>query len=218
MRSPRTLCLGLMAGLLVTGCASKLTQSSQYSGFLADYSQLQEATSASGAPVMRWVAPDYRNDKFVSVYVEKPVFYPPPAPNDQVSQAALDQIAGYLQQAMQRELAARMPVVDDPTSDSLVLRSAITAVTTSAEGLKPYEVIPIALVVAAAGAAAGTRDRDTEIYVELEALDGRNSQPQIRVVRKGHGLDLENSSTQLRLQDVQPVLDVWARDAATFKP
>ena len=218
MRSPRTLCLGLMAGLLVTGCASKLTQSSQYSGFLADYSQLQETTSASGAPVMRWVAPDYRNDKFVSVYVEKPVFYPPPAPNDQVSQAALDQIAGYLQQAMQRELAARMPVVDDPASDSLVLRSAITAVTTSAEGLKPYEVIPIALVVAAAGAAAGTRDRDTEIYVELEALDGRNSQPQIRVVRKGHGLDLENSSTQLRLQDVQPVLDVWARDAATFKP
>ena len=218
MRSPRTLCLGLMAGLLVTGCASKLTQSSQYSGFLADYSQLQETTSASGAPVMRWVAPDYRNDKFVSVYVEKPVFYPPPAPNDQVSQAALDQIAGYLQQAMQRELAARMPVVDDPASDSLVLRSAITAVTTSAEGLKPYEVIPIALVVAAAGAAAGTRDRDTEIYVELEALDGRSSQPQIRVVRKGHGLDLENSSTQLRLQDVQPVLDVWARDAATFKP
>ena len=218
MSALRLFCLYLLASLLVAGCASHLTQPSQYSGFLADYSQLQATTSASGAPVLRWVSPDYRGEKFAAVYVEKPVFYPPPAPNDQVSQAALDQIATYLQQAMRRELANRMMVVDAPTSDSLVLRSAITAVTTSAEGLKPYEVIPIALVVAAACTAAGTRDRETQIYVELEALDGRNSQPVIRVVRKGHGLDLENSSTQLRLQDVQPVLDVWARDAATFKP
>ena len=214
MPGPRTLCLSLMASLLITGCASNLTQTTQYSGFLADYSQLKETTSASGAPVLRWVAPDYRNEKYASVYVEKPVFYPPPAPNDQVSQAALDQITSYLHQSMQRELSKRMRVVDDPTRDSLVLRSAITAVTTSTEDLKPYEVIPIALVIAA----AGTRDRDTEIYVELEAVDGANSQPEIRVVRKGHGLDLENSSTQLSLKDVQPVLDVWARDAAAFKP
>lgn len=218
MHRSSLLSLGLVAGLLLTGCASKVTQPSQYSGYLADYSQLQPATSASGAPVMRWVSPDYNATKYRSVYVEKPVFYPKPTPSAEVSQATLDQITDYLHQAMRRELAGRMTVVDQPDSDSLVMRSAITAVSTSAEGLKFYEVIPIALVVAAASTAAGTRDRNTEIYVELEALDASNSKPMVRVVRKGHGLQLENSSAQLNLNDIRPALDVWAKDARSFKP
>jgi hypothetical protein len=212
------LSLGLAAGLLLAGCASQTTQPSQYSGFLADYSQLKPATSASGVPVLRWVSPDYKAANYSSVYVEKPVFYPAPKPSEQVSQATLDQITGYLQQAIQRELSQRMKVVDTPTSDSLVLRSAITGVSTSAEGLKFYEVIPIALVAAAASTAAGTRDRNTDIYVELEAVDASNSQPLVRVVRKGHGLQLENDSTQLTLDDLKPVLNTWAQDARSFRP
>lgn len=218
MKKPLMLSLGLAAGLLLAGCASQVTQPSQYSGFLSDYSQLQPATSASGVPVMRWISPDYKARNYSSVYVERPVFYPAPTPSAQVSQATLDQVADYLQQSMRRELQNRMPVVDQPNSDSLVLRSAITAVNVSNEGLKPYEVIPIALVLAAANTAAGTRDKNTEIYVELEALDGRTSQPVVRVVRKGHGLELENDSEQLSLSTLKPALDVWARDARAFQP
>ncbi|MDD0844952.1 DUF3313 domain-containing protein [Pseudomonas sp. Gutcm_11s] len=211
-------CMSLFASLLITGCASKTTQPSQYSGFLADYSQLKPATSASGAPVLRWVAPGFKPESYSEVYVEKPVFYPAPKPNEQVSQATLGQISDYLQKAIERELSQRMRVVDTPTRDSLVLRTAITAVGSSAEGLQFYEVIPVALVLAAANTAAGTRDRDTNIYVEIEAVDARNNEPMVRVVRKGHGLQLENDSTQLTLKDIQPALDVWAKDARTFKP
>ena len=218
MHRSSLLSLGLVAGLLLAGCASKTTQPSQYSGFLPDYSQLQSATSASGAPVLRWVSADYNAGNYRSVYIEKPVFYPEPKPSDEVSQATLNQITDYLHQSMRRELSSRMTVVDQPNTDSLVLRSAVTGVSTSAEGLKFYEVIPIALVAAAATTAAGTRDRNTEIYVELEALDARTSQPMVRVVRKGHGLQLENSSTQLTLDDLKPALDVWARDARAFRP
>jgi hypothetical protein len=218
MKRTRVLCLGLAAGLLLAGCASKVTQPSQYSGLLSNYSQLAPATSASGAPVLRWVSPDYSASRYASVYLEKPVFYPAPTPSEQVSQAALNDISNYLYQAMRRELQSRMTVVDQPNADSLILRSAITAVNVSTEGLKPYEVIPVALVLAAATTAAGTRDKNTEIYVELEALDGRTSQPMLRAVRKGHGLALENSSTQLSLKELKPALDVWARDARAFKP
>ena len=144
--------------------------------------------------------------------------YPAPTPSAQVSQATLDQVANYLHQSMRRELQSRMTVVDQPNADSLVLRSAITAVSVSTEGLKPYEVIPIALVLAAANTAAGTRDKNTEIYVELEALDGRTSQPMVQVVRKGHDLELENDSEQLSLATLRPALDVWARDARAFQP
>ncbi|WP_339523579.1 DUF3313 domain-containing protein [Pseudomonas sp. EA_35y_Pfl2_R111] len=214
----KTLGLALSATLLLAGCASKTTQPSQYSGFLSDYSQLQPAQSASGAPVMRWVSPDFKPGNYRSVLVERPVFYPAPTPSAQVSQQTLDEIALYLQQAMRLELAGRMRVVEYADQETLVLRSAISAVNTSPEGLKVYEVIPIALIAAAASTAAGTRDQDSNIYVELEAIDGRNSQPMARVVRKGHGLPLENDSSQLRLKDIKPALDEWAKDARNFKP
>lgn len=119
---------------------------------------------------------------------------------------------------MRLELAGRLRIVEHADRDTLVLRSAITAVNLSPEGLKVYEVVPVALVVAAASAAAGTRDINTEIYVELEAIDGRTSQPMTRVVRKGHGLQLENDSTQLQLKDIKPALDKWSQDARLFKP
>ena len=214
----KTLGLAFSAALLLAGCASKTTQPSQYSGFLSDYSQLQPAQSASGAPVMRWVSPDFKPENYRSVLVERPVFYPAPTPSAQVSQQTLDEIALYLQQAMRLELAGRLKVVEYADQETLVLRSAISAVNLSPEGLKVYEVIPIALVAAAASTAAGTRDLNTNIYVELEAIDGRNSQTMARVVRKGHGLQLENDSTQLSLKDIKPALDVWAKDARNFKP
>ena len=210
--------LALSATLLLAGCASQTPTPSQYSGFLSDYSQLQPAQSASGAPVMRWISPDFKPENYRSVLVERPLFYPAPTPDAQVSQQALDEIALYLQQAMRLELAGRMRVVEHPDTDTLVLRSAITAVNLSPEGLKVYEVVPVALLAAATSTAAGTRDLNTEIYVELEVIEARNSQPMARVVRKGHGLQLENDSTQLRLKDIKPALDVWAKDARSFKP
>lgn len=210
--------VAVSAGLLLAGCSSSTTQPDQYSGFLPDYSVLKPATSASGAPVMRWVQPGLDLNKYSSVYVEKPQFYPKPKPSDQVSQKALKDISDYLQKAMERELAGRMRIVNQPDSDTLVLRSAITAVDTSAKGLQFYEVIPIALAVAAATAAAGTRDEDTTIFVEMQALDGATSKPVAEVVRKGTGLRLENDTTQLTVKDLEPVLNTWAKDARNFKP
>ena len=217
MRCVSLPCLAMLTGLLLSGCASQTTQPAQFSGYLADYSQLQPATSATGAPVLRWISPQFNSARYRTVYVEKPSFYPQPAPSDQVSTQTLENVRDYLHQALTRELQGRMQVVSEPTMDSLVLRSAITPVTVSTEGLKAYEVIPVALVLAAATTAAGTRDRNSTIFIELEALDGRTSAPMLRVVRKGHGLTLENSGTQLTLDDLKPVLDAWARDARDFQ-
>lgn len=49
-----TVCI---ASLALMGCASKVTQPNEYSGFLGDYSRLKEEKSPSGAEVMRWVDP-----------------------------------------------------------------------------------------------------------------------------------------------------------------
>ncbi|MDF2489254.1 MAG: hypothetical protein K0S77_1876, partial [Pseudomonas sp.] len=80
------------------------------------------------------------------------------------------------------------------------------------EGLKPYEVIPIALVAAAVNTASGGRDQAVDIAVEAAFLDGGTQKVLAQVVRKGSGKELENDTQQLTLEDVKPVLDGWASD------
>lgn len=213
----KPLCILALAGLLL-GCSSKVTQPEQYSGFLADYSQLHETLSASGKPVLRWTAPDFDPQRYGSLLVEKPVFHPAQAPSDQLSQQTMDQIATYMRLALQRELAGTLRLVGQPEADTLVLRPSISAVAVSTEQLKAYEVIPIALLAAAATTAAGTRDQQVTIYAELEALDASSGKPMVKMVRKGEGLSLENRKTPLVLDDLKPVLDDWARDARDFRP
>lgn len=208
----------MTTSLLLAGCSSSTTQPDQYSGFLPDYSILKPATSASGAPVMRWVKPGLDLNQYNAVLVEKPQYYPKPKPSEQVNQKTLNDVADFLQKAMQRELAGRLKIVDQAGQGVLVLRSAITAVDVSAQGLQVYEVIPIALAVAAASTAAGTRDEDTNIYVEMQVLDGATGKPVAEIVRKGTGLQLENDKTQLTVKDLEPVLNTWAKDARNFKP
>ena len=51
MRTRVLLKVAALAGILaLTGCAAKVAQPDQYSGFLKDYSSLKETTSASGKP------------------------------------------------------------------------------------------------------------------------------------------------------------------------
>jgi hypothetical protein len=194
------------------GCASSQVDPSHYSGFLKDYSQLKPAESASGAPVMRWIDPDVKFDKYTSVYIEPSQFYPQPQPTAVISAQALQSITRYFDTALKRELSKNMTLAQGPGPNTIVVRPAITAVATSTEGLKPYEVIPIALVAAAVNTAAGGRDQNVEIATEAAFLDAQTNKVLAQVVRKGSGEPLENDQTQLTLDDVKPVLDGWAND------
>lgn len=114
--------------------------------------------------------------------------------------------------ALKRELGKDLVLADAPGPHTIVVRPAITAVSTRPEGLKPYEVIPIALVAAAVNTAAGGRDQTVEIATEAAFLDADSNQVLAEVVRKGSGKPLENDQTQLTLEDVKPVVDGWASD------
>ena len=60
MRTRVLLKVAALAGILaLTGCAAKVAQPDQYSGFLKDYSSLKETTSASGKPELRWIDPNF---------------------------------------------------------------------------------------------------------------------------------------------------------------
>jgi hypothetical protein len=204
-----TLCFATLA---VVGCSSKTVDPKEYSGFLKDYSQLKEAKSPSGAEVMRWIDPKVDVKKFTSVYIEPTQLYPKPQPTAKISQQTLNGITSYYDQALKREIGKDLPLATGPGPGVIVVRAAITAVSSSTEGLHAYEVIPIALVAAAVSTASGIRDQETTLATEAVFLDGANNKVVAQVVRKGTGKPLENDKQAMTANDVKPVIDGWASD------
>lgn len=93
-----------------------------------------------------------------------------------------------------------------------MVRPAITAVSSKTESLKPYELIPVALVAAAVSTASGIRDQETDLATEAVFIDGRTQDVVAQVVRKGTGKPLENDSQVMKADDVKNVIDGWASD------
>ena len=210
--------LGLMIGTLclaslgVVGCSSNVTQPDEYSGFLKDYSRLKEAKSPSGAEVMRWVDPTLNVNKYTSVYVEPSQFYPAPQPTAKIPQSTLNGITQYYDQALKREISKSLPLASAPGPGVIVVRPAITAVSSQTEGLKAYGIIPVALVAAAVSTATGIRDQETDLATEAVFIDGQTQDVVAQVVRKGTGKPLENDSQVMTANDVKHVIDGWASD------
>lgn len=204
-----TVCI---ASLALGGCASKVVEPDEYSGFLGDYSRLKEEKSPSGAVVMRWVDPKIDLKKYKSIYIEPTQFYPKPQPTVKIPQNTLSGITTYYDQALKREAGKSLPLAAGPGPGVIVMRAAITAVSSKTEGLKPYEVIPIALVAAAVSTATGIRDQETTLGTEAVFLDGGSNAVVAQVVRKGTGKPLANESQVMKPDDVKNVIDGWASD------
>ncbi|OOV92850.1 DUF3313 domain-containing protein [Pseudomonas sp. MF4836] len=201
-----------IASLGVAGCSSSVTQPDEYSGFLKDYSRLKEAKSPSGVEVMRWIDPKLDVKKYRSVYIEPTQFYPQPQPTAKIPQSTLSGLTRYYDQALQRELSKSLPLANGPGPGVIVVRAAITAVSSKTEGLKPYEIIPVALVAAAVSTASGIRDQETTLATEAVFLDGSSDAVLAQVVRKGTGKPLENDTQVMQANDVKGVIDGWASD------
>ncbi len=204
-----TLCL---ATLGMAGCSSNVTQPEDYSGFLSDYSLLKEAKSPSGVQVMRWIDPKLKPDRYTSAYIEPTQFYPQPQPTVKIPQDTLTGITRYYDEALKRELGKSMPLATGPGPGVVVVRAAITAVSSKTEGLKAYEIIPVALVAAAVSTASGIRDQETTLATEAAFLDGSDGRVVAEVVRKGTGKPLANDTQVMQASDVKSVIDSWASD------
>ncbi|MFJ5158045.1 DUF3313 domain-containing protein [Pantoea sp. NPDC088449] len=206
----------LTLALLAAGCTSHVADKKQYSGFLGDYSQLQSAQSPSGKPTLRWVSPDYHDADYRGVVYTPVVYYPVPHPTERVSQQTLDQIRAYTDSQLKRAISERKPLVAQKGPHTLVVKTAITAVSAENEGMQFYEVVPIAAVVASTMAATGHRTQESALFLEVEAVDGQTGKPLIKVVRKAFGKPLPNSSAPITLNDLRPGIDEMVRDAVAF--
>ncbi len=218
MNIARTLgCMALTLG--IAACTTSQVKQDQYSGYLGNlYGSLQPVTLASGEPAQRWVDPAVSIASYKQLMLEPTVLYPATQGNSQVSQAEIQRFAKLVDAALKRELGSVTKLTTKPGPNTLRLRPAITAVGTEAEGLKPYEVVPIALVVAGATAAAGARDRNVVAYTEVLAEDAQTGKVVGASLKKGFGKPVDNDKQAVDQDHLQVIAEQWAKDAAaTFK-
>jgi len=219
MRSNTLFKVAAVAAMVaLTGCASKIAQPEQFSGFLKNYSDLKEATSASGKPELRWIDPNYNPANYDNVVYNPIVYYPVPKPTTQVGQNALDQIRNYTNVQLKKAISEKKPLATAAGPRSLIFRGAITGVDSSKEGMQFYEVLPVAMVAAATEVATGHRTMETSLFFEGELIDAKTNKPVIKVVRKSQGQNLANENTPLTADTLKAVIDEMAIDAVKFDP
>ena len=211
MTCKRSLPLLMAATLSLAACSSNRIEPED-AGFLHDYSLLKEHQSASGQTVLSWVSPALKRGRYKQVYLAPSQFFPAVEPSAQIPQSTLFHVTGYYDLVLRSELGKHMYLAAKPGPDTLTVRPAITRITTSTQGLRLYEWLPITLVAAGVSTAAGIRDQDSEIATELSLEDGSTGDVVAAIVRKGTGTPLDNDRQVVTVDNVKAVLDGWARD------
>lgn len=200
-----------LSSLLLTGCVSKITEQDQYSGFLPSYEGLQEVTTPSGAKVMRWMAPGFTPSAYNTVVFKQLELFPAPKPTDRVNLQTLQELQNYTSLSAKNVLSQKYLVVPDVQaapagSRTLIMNVAITGVSASNEGMKWYEVVPVAAVIGGVSAATGHRDQNTELYLEADLIDAKSGLPVVKVVRKVFGEVLKNASQPITVNDFKAAI------------
>jgi hypothetical protein len=209
--------IALLAGLsILAGCAAtqtkELANREQYSGYLSNYDDLKEVTGANGNEYLRWITPGITAGTYTSIYMQSVIFYPKLTPQQLADRDTLAQIRDYLSEAIKKELDGAGVLATGPGPGVAEVQLAITGVYIGDEGVKALEFLPIGAVIGLGERAMGARDQIVQVVVEGKGTDSQSGKLISTVVYKGVGEDLPNDRTQLTLDDVKPVLDMWAKN------
>jgi hypothetical protein len=202
---------------LVVGCASNMPTKEDYSGYLGSYQDLKEVEGPNGEKFLRYANPMFTPANYHAVMIEKVEFYPKPAPTEQLSQETIDQIGSYLTDSLYQKIGEKVQVVDRPGPGVARLNVAITGVAGEKEGLKPYQLIPVALVATLAYRGVSGTPEEAKLVVEAKATDSMSGATLMKVVRVGTGEGLEKNTEGERvisLESVKPLIDRWAEAVA----
>ncbi len=115
---------------------------------------------------------------------------------------------------MKEKMGAVMTLANEPGPQTLRVQAAITGVEIKTEGMKAYEVVPVAAIFGGVKALTGNRAREVHVYLEVKLTDSESGDLLGAVVRRIDGEELKNKKEQLELAHLQPDLDTAATDAS----
>jgi hypothetical protein len=198
---------------LIAGCASSNTPTqSEYSGFLGNYSDLKQSTDPNGETFLRYVNPKLNPANYSAVIVEPLTMYPKAEPTEQLSQATIDQVRSYGTTCLRQAIASRTRVVETPGPGVVKLQVAVTGVASSAEGLKPYQVVPMAFVATMAVNSVAGAPQQAKLLIEALGTDSVSGEVLSKVVRTRTGERLQRVTSNMPVvtfDSVKPIMDEW---------
>ncbi len=207
------------AAALVAGCASHAPKETDYSGYLGNYSDLKEVKGPKGEEFLKYASPKFTPANYHAVLVDKVDFYPKPEPTEQVTQETIDQIGSYLNGTLRNKIGEKVEVVDKPGPGVAELKVAITGVAGEKEGLKPYQIVPIAFVATMAYRGVAGAPQEAKLVVESKVTDSVSGETLLKSVRVGTGEGLQKNTSGQRvvtLDSVKPIIDRWAEEVAAI--
>jgi hypothetical protein len=211
-----TIGIAILGAVLVAGCASEPPAAEKKdSGFLRDYTRLQDATAVGGAHIRAWASPKFTPANYNAIILEPLVFYPEPQPSAQVSADTLQQILKYTNNALRQSLTKRFQVVDKAGPGVVRIRTAFSSVGAEKEGLKAYQYIPLAFVATMASRAATGEPQQAFVFVEAEVTDSATGELLALRTRvgTGSGLSKVGGKEVVTLDDLKPLIDELATGA-----
>jgi len=208
----RTIGAATLAVIIGAGLTANAAAQGKGSGFLKDYSQLKTEKDPLGIERRIWTSPKFTRETYQKVLIERVTFYPAPQPSEKVSTGTLNELRDYSDAAIRKAIASVVPLADAPGPGVVRVRIALTAAAVEGGQLKPYQLIPIALVLTAATEAAGEGRRDVRLAVETEFTDSVSGEQLLRVVREAQGVQVK-SNQKLTLEVAKPQIDKWAESA-----
>lgn len=207
-----------IAAMAVCGVLASLSpvmaEEAAHSGFLPDYTKLEKHKDAKGSELLRWESPELTKANYQKILLEPVTFYPAPQASAQVSDQALKDIQAYLDTSLRTVGLADVPQVMEAGPGVLRIKVAITAVDVHNTGLKPWQLIPVALVVQGAKRASGNVKQDVNLNVEALVSDSVSGEVLAMSVREGRGEELPDKDAQLTLDNAKPRIDEWAQSVA----
>lgn len=211
----------VFSSLLLSGCVSKVTEHDQFSGFLPNYDDLRQTTSAGGQPVLRWVSPDFKPGAYTTVVFNQLELYPAPKATDRVNLKTLEELQTFTSTAAKNVLAQRYKVLPNQAavpagSRAIIMRIAVTGVSASTEGMQWYEILPLAAVIGTVSAATGHRDQNTELFLEAYYSDASTGMPLVKVVRKVFGKNVANERQAITANDFKQTIQGLGSDLSAF--
>jgi len=206
-----------VAAALAAGCAGNVPTKEDYSGYLGNYQDLKEVKGPNGEKFLRYTNPMFTPANYSAVMIDKVEFYPKPEPTEQLNQETIDQIGSYLTDTLRQKIGEKVKVEDRPDPGVVKLNVAITGVAGEKEGLKPYQIIPVAFVITMASRGVSGTPEEAKLVVEARATDSITGTTLLKVVRVGTGEGLEKNTEgerMISLESVKPLIDRWAEEVA----
>jgi hypothetical protein len=199
----------LISVLLLAGCSASGMKNVEGSGFLDNYSQLKPGGEDESALVYVKTGADFKSYNKI-MFEQIVVRLNSSSEANEIDPAMLVELTNYYQNALVEAVKDSYEIVDQPGTDVLWVRVAITDVEPSSPVANTMSsIVPVGMVVAVGAKATSDANLGTgEAATEVEVLDSMTKERLAAAVDRRQG---GKSAFRGKWVDTEQAFDYWAK-------